>query len=171
MDGTRTGRGQLLRRHAVRDGLRPPAHGPRGVRGKLTNKFKEKKKGTFTVAFGFWRFWKYPHYPPKLHYPKIPGRRNAGAGRCIAFEKYDGTNLHWEWDRDFGWHSFGPRQAGFNLTGEGVELFRRGHAHLRQAVPVFRAEPTFAWVGSKRAATGGRGRIASTVLPYQILAA
>ena len=42
-----------------------------------------------------------------LHYPKMPDSRRAPGGPCIAFEKYDGTNLHWEWDRDFGWHSFG----------------------------------------------------------------
>jgi hypothetical protein len=29
----------------------------------------------------------------------------------VAFEKYDGTNLHRDWDRDFGWHSFGTRRA------------------------------------------------------------
>ena len=29
-----------------------------------------------------------------LYYPKIPGSRNCPDGRCIAFEKYDGTNLH-----------------------------------------------------------------------------
>jgi hypothetical protein len=72
-----------------------------------------------------------------LHYPKIPGSRNAPDGRCIAFEKYDGTNLHWEWDRDFGWHSFGTRRDVFNLTQEGIELFSQTHAHLRQAVQVF----------------------------------
>jgi len=60
-------------------------------------------------------------------------------GRCIAFEKYDGTNLHWEWDRDFGWHSFGPRRDEFNLTDEGIQLFIQQHAHLRQSVDVFRA--------------------------------
>ena len=73
-----------------------------------------------------------------LHYPKIPGSRNAPGGRCIAFEKYDGTNLHWEWDRDFGWHSFGPRRDEFNLTDEGIQFFAHQHAHLRQAVSVFR---------------------------------
>jgi hypothetical protein len=72
-----------------------------------------------------------------LHYPKIPGSRNAPDGRCIAFEKYDGTNSHWEWDRDFGWHSFGTRRDVFNLTQEGIELFGKNHAHLRQAVDVF----------------------------------
>jgi hypothetical protein len=73
-----------------------------------------------------------------LHYPKIPGSRNAPDGRCIAFEKYDGTNLHWEWDRDFGWHSFGPRRAEFNLTDKGVASFKECHAHLSKAVEVFR---------------------------------
>ncbi len=66
-----------------------------------------------------------------LHYPKIPGSRNAPDGRCVAFEKYDGTNLHWEWDRDFGWHSFGPRRAELK--------FNQCHAHLRQSHVVFLA--------------------------------
>jgi RNA ligase len=74
-----------------------------------------------------------------LHYPKIPGSRNAPDGRCIAFEKYDGTNLHWEWEREFGWHSFGPRRDAFNLTEAGIELFGKTHAHLRQSVEVLRA--------------------------------
>lgn len=73
-----------------------------------------------------------------LHYPKIPGSSNAPGGRCIAFEKYDGSNLHWEWDRDFGWHGFGPRRAEFNLTEEGIHQFAQQHTHLREAVEVFR---------------------------------
>lgn len=73
-----------------------------------------------------------------LHYPKIPGSCNVADGRCIAFEKYDGTNLHWDWDRDFGWHSFGPRRDEFNLNHDGIELFGRTHAHLQQSVEVFR---------------------------------
>ena len=73
------------------------------------------------------------------HYPKIPGGRNAPDGRCVAFEKYDGTNLHWDWDRDFGWHAFGTRRDEFNLTDAGVEQFVRRHAHLRQCVEVFRS--------------------------------
>jgi hypothetical protein len=72
-----------------------------------------------------------------LHYPKIPGSRHAPQGRCVAFEKYDGTNLHWDWDRDFGWHSFGTRRDEFNLTAAGIELFAHRHAHLRQCVAVF----------------------------------
>ena len=73
-----------------------------------------------------------------LYYPKIPGSRNAPDGRCVAFEKYDGTNLHWDWDRDFGWHAFGTRRDEFNLTDAGVEQFVKRHAHLRQCVEVFR---------------------------------
>jgi hypothetical protein len=72
-----------------------------------------------------------------LHYPKIPGSRNAPDGRCVAFEKYDGTNLHWDWDRDFGWHAFGTRRDQFNLTDVGIEQFAQRHTHLRQCVEVF----------------------------------
>lgn len=74
-----------------------------------------------------------------LHYPKIPGSRNAPDGRCVAFEKYDGTNLHWVWDRDFGWHAFGTRRDEFNLTQDGIDLFSRQHGHLRECVDVFHA--------------------------------
>jgi hypothetical protein len=72
-----------------------------------------------------------------LHYPKIPGSRNAPIGRCIAFEKYDGTNLHWDWDRDFGWHAFGTRRDEFNLTDSGIERFVERHTHLQQSVKLF----------------------------------
>jgi hypothetical protein len=72
-----------------------------------------------------------------LHYPKIAGSRDAPDGRCVAFEKYDGTNLHWDWDRDFGWHAFGTRRDVFNLDEGGIEQFCRRHAHLQQCVEVF----------------------------------
>ena len=57
----------------------------------------------------------------------------------MAFEKYDGTNLHWDWDRDFGWHAFGTRRDVFNLTPVGVEEFGPRHEHLRGCVDVFNA--------------------------------
>lgn len=72
-----------------------------------------------------------------LYYPKIPGSRHAPAGHCVAFEKYDGTNLHWDWDREFGWHAFGTRRDEFNLTEVGVGQFVDRHAHLAGCVPVF----------------------------------
>lgn len=74
-----------------------------------------------------------------LYYPKIPDARDAPIGRCVAFEKYDGTNLHWDWDREFGWHAFGTRRDVFNLTDEGIAQFRRKHAHLHECVVVFRS--------------------------------
>lgn len=82
-----------------------------------------------------------------LHYPKIPGSKNCPDTACIAFEKYDGTNLHWDWDREFGWHSFGTRRDAFNLTDAGIAQFAKQHAHLAQAVTVFQstlAEPVAA---------------------------
>jgi hypothetical protein len=67
-----------------------------------------------------------------LYYPKIPGSRGCPAGRCLAFEKYDGTNLHWDWDREFG-----TRRDQFNLTPAGVEECTRAHEHLREAPALF----------------------------------
>jgi hypothetical protein len=74
-----------------------------------------------------------------LHYPKIPGSRNAPEGKCVAFEKYDGTNLHWDWDRDFGWHAFGTRRDAFNLSPDGIERFAELHRQLHEAPVVFLA--------------------------------
>lgn len=74
-----------------------------------------------------------------LHYPKMPGSRDAPSGRCVAFEKYDGTNLHWEWERGFGWHSFGPRRGEYNLNEHGITEFARDHAHLQAAPALFLA--------------------------------
>jgi hypothetical protein len=72
-----------------------------------------------------------------LHYPKMPGSTQTPSGPCVAFEKYDGTNLHWEWDRDFGWHSFGPRRGEFNLDGLGIAAFCAEHEHLSECVSLF----------------------------------
>src|SRR5436309_15525592 len=74
-----------------------------------------------------------------LHYPKIPGSRDCPGGRCVAFEKYDGTNLHWDWDREFGWHSFGTRRDEFALSPVGVERFEQAHPGLGQSAEVFRS--------------------------------
>jgi hypothetical protein len=79
-----------------------------------------------------------------LHYPKIPGSSAAPTGRCVAFDKLDGTNLHWCWDRDFGWHAFGTRRDAFNLDDGGEAAFATAHPGLEEAARVFRetlAEP------------------------------
>jgi RNA ligase len=57
----------------------------------------------------------------------------------VAFEKYDGTNLHWDWERDFGWHAFGTRRDEFNLSAGGIECFVQTHAQLAECVDVFQA--------------------------------
>lgn len=72
-----------------------------------------------------------------LHYPKIPGSKDAPTGRCVAFDKVDGTNLHWQWDRDFGWHAFGTRRDEFNLMTEGVAAFGLAHPGLEAAAGLF----------------------------------
>jgi hypothetical protein len=72
-----------------------------------------------------------------LHYPKIPGSKDAPGGRCVAFEKFDGTNLHWSWERDFGWHAFGTRRDEFQLTPAGTAAFAAAHPGLEEAPAVF----------------------------------
>jgi hypothetical protein len=73
-----------------------------------------------------------------LYYPKIPGSRNCPDGQCIAFEKYDGTNLYFDWERDFGWHAFGTRRDVFNLTAAGIDEFQDKHQHLSGCAEVFK---------------------------------
>jgi hypothetical protein len=72
-----------------------------------------------------------------LHYPKMPGSKSAPDGRCVAFEKLDGTNMHWTWDRDFGWHAFGTRRDEFNLLPDGIAAFHQAHPGLDDAAAIF----------------------------------
>ncbi len=61
-------------------------------------------------------------------YPEIPGSKMAPLGKpCIAFNKYDGSNLRWEWSPKRGWHKFGTR----------TELFDPMHPLWGQAIPLF----------------------------------
>jgi hypothetical protein len=75
-----------------------------------------------------------------LHYPKIPSSAGCPGGRCVAFDKIDGTNLHWSWDRDFGWHAFGTRRDQFDLTEAGIEAFHRAHPGLDDCVALFQRD-------------------------------
>jgi hypothetical protein len=72
-----------------------------------------------------------------LHYPKIHPYRRGLVRPCVAFEKLDGTNLHWCWDRHEGWISFGTRRESFSLSMSGTDRFRATHRDLAQAVDVF----------------------------------
>jgi hypothetical protein len=66
-------------------------------------------------------------------YPSIEGPTFAFLGApCIAFEKYDGSNLRFFWDQKRGWHRTGTRyrwfQAATPMFGPAVGLFRREYA-------------------------------------------
>lgn len=76
----------------------------------------------------------------KLAYPKIPGSDKAPLETCIAFEKYDGTNLHWVWQREFGWRAFGMRRNRYCLNDEGVAEFQACHPDCRDAPDLFQRE-------------------------------
>lgn len=72
-----------------------------------------------------------------FRYPKMPGPAGGRLEKCVVFEKYDGTNLHWQWHRDRGWHAFGTRSAGYALTPEGVAEFAAKHAAVAAAPGLF----------------------------------
>lgn len=62
------------------------------------------------------------------HYPSIEGSSKAPLGKpCIAFYKYDGSNLRWEWNPKKGWFKFGTR----------TQLFNRDTELYGQAIPIF----------------------------------
>jgi hypothetical protein len=61
-------------------------------------------------------------------YPSIIGSAGAPLGKpCIAFYKYDGSNLRWEWSPKQGWHKFGTRH----------QLFDRSDPVFGPAIPIF----------------------------------
>ncbi len=79
-----------------------------------------------------------------LAYPKIPGSSAAPQERCVAFEKYDGTNLHWIWERELGWYAFGMRRNRYDLDESGITAFNMRHPGLPDATEIFHrdlAEP------------------------------
>lgn len=72
-----------------------------------------------------------------LVYPKIPENTNVFLGKCIAFEKYDGTNLHWKWNKEDGWHQFGTRRTQFSFDRGGISGFGFNHMDLKSAPDIF----------------------------------
>ena len=67
----------------------------------------------------------------------MPGSGAAPLARCVAFDKYDGTNLHWVWERELGWYGFGTRRDRFDLDDAGIAEFNAAHPGLEQAAPIF----------------------------------
>lgn len=63
-----------------------------------------------------------------LSYPSIPSWKGSVLGEpCIAFYKYDGSNLRWEWSPKKGWYKYGTRN----------HLFDGTHIPYNQAIPYF----------------------------------
>ena len=61
-------------------------------------------------------------------YPSIDGSSKAPLGKpCIAFYKYDGSNLRWEWNPKKGWFKFGTR----------TQLFDKSDPIFGEAIPIF----------------------------------
>ena len=64
-------------------------------------------------------------------YPSIVGSAKAPLGKpCIAFYKYDGSNLRWEWSPKKGWNKFGTRTQLFDASeptyAPAIEIFMKG---------------------------------------------
>ena len=75
----------------------------------------------------------------RLAYPKIPGSSAAPLESCIAFKKYDGTNLHWVWERELGWYAFGMRRNRYDLDELGIAEFHEAHRGYTDAVQIFQS--------------------------------
>ncbi len=63
-----------------------------------------------------------------LAYPSIPSYKQSVIGEpCIAFFKYDGSNLRWEWSQKKGWYKYGTR----------TQLFDHTSTPYNQAISIF----------------------------------
>jgi hypothetical protein len=65
-----------------------------------------------------------------LAYPKITDTKNCPLKQCIAFEKYDGTNIHWTLVPQYGWMDYGTRRDRFPITNKGARQFDLAHPEL-----------------------------------------
>src|SRR5271157_2589133 len=69
-----------------------------------------------------------------LAYPSIPGWKASRIGEpCLAFYKYDGSNLRWEWSPKRNWYKFGSRTQLFDHTSDqfkdAIPMFHEKMAH------------------------------------------
>ncbi len=72
-----------------------------------------------------------------LYYPKVPNARDFPLGKCIAFEKLDGTNVHFDWNREQDWQAFGTRRDHFPWDQQGTDLFEQIHPELNPVTFAF----------------------------------
>ena len=59
-------------------------------------------------------------------YLEIQGPNKAPREYCIAFDKYDGSNIRAEWSRKKGWDKFGSRKVlidGTHPLGDAIDIF------------------------------------------------
>lgn len=70
-----------------------------------------------------------------LVYPKI-GWTEYPLTQCIAFEKYDGSNLHWVYQNK-NWIAFGTRRTQFMFNQVGQREFAQEHPELSEAYALF----------------------------------
>jgi len=60
-------------------------------------------------------------------YPTIPGVAKSPKDYSLAFYKYDGSNLRFEWNKKVGWNKFGTRHRLFDKTdpvfSEAIDIF------------------------------------------------
>lgn len=66
----------------------------------------------------------------KLVYPKIPDTLHCPLKQCVAFEKIDGTNIHWVWTPQNGFESFGTRRDRYPNTDASIAQFHKFHYGL-----------------------------------------
>lgn len=66
----------------------------------------------------------------KLTYSKIPSTLDCPLKQCVAFEKYDGTNLHWTFHPGQGFLEYGTRRDTFHLNKAGILAFEQAHPEL-----------------------------------------
>ncbi len=65
-------------------------------------------------------------------YWSIPGPSKAPNEHCLAFYKFDGSNLRFEWNKKQGWYKFGTRRRLFDEKdpefGKAIGIFQKTHA-------------------------------------------
>jgi hypothetical protein len=71
-----------------------------------------------------------------LAYPKITGPKDCPLKKCIAFEKYDGTNIHWVW-KNSQFCEFGTRRHRYPIDNLGEDSFVKNHPELKDCLSVF----------------------------------
>lgn len=79
----------------------------------------------------------------KLAYPKIPDTLHCPLKQCIAFEKIDGTNIHFVWTPQNNFQSFGTRRDRYSYTDASLTEFHKYHYGLDGLDDAFqKIEPT-----------------------------